>query len=95
MIPLICVDTFVKGGGFDKEYERASEQLWNEFRTGKNISSFWIYFKLRWKKLQQEFAVRWMIRLTLSARMKIIRLPLSWKLWEFSSRSMKISTCQR
>ena len=38
MIPRIYIDTSVIGGCFDKEYDKASKQLWNEFRTGKKVA---------------------------------------------------------
>ena len=38
MIPRIYIDTSVIGGCLDKEYDKASKQLWNEFRTGKKVA---------------------------------------------------------
>lgn len=34
----IYIDTSVIGGCFDAEYEKASKQLWSEFRKGKKIA---------------------------------------------------------
>lgn len=38
MIPRIYIDTSVIGGCFDKEYDKSSKQLWNEFRAGKKVA---------------------------------------------------------
>ena len=38
MIPRIYIDTSVIGGCFDNEYEKASKQLWSEFRAVKKIA---------------------------------------------------------
>jgi len=56
MIPRIYIDTSVIGGCFDKEYEKPSKQLWNEFLAGKNLLSFRICYNLNWRKPQQESA---------------------------------------
>src|SRR5438093_5932547 len=38
MIPRIYIDTSVIGGCFDKEYEKPSKQLWEEFLAGKKFA---------------------------------------------------------